>query len=402
ARASLAAALKTEGAGDLPWRTFASLANMELNDPYAYFIPKAEALQADRQFDAALGMASKGVDAFKSVKKDGIMLGLRSVLRIEAAHAKDNTRVDPKDPVIEAARKDAEAAIAAGAAAQGNFALGRIAEELGQYDVAQKHYQAAMKEHPDNDRFGAQVRVALARVIIKARERAAVDNRQGLAAPTVEEQPVDAEAARPVVLYHPLSLMIAARQVGQVMDDDFDPNDPALDEAIRLAEEAIKQGNYEGHLVKAMALAQKRRYTDAILEYSLGLSKLSKNPEHAEGLRKLMEMHPAFKIPDGLLPPDPLLAERHYANGLRHYWARRYADAEGEFLTAVRYHDQDARYMYFLGLARLNQNKREFALEAFRRGGILETQKKPNRASVSATLERIQGSERELINRYRP
>src|SRR6185437_5766848 len=99
---------------------------------------------------------------------------------------------------------------------------------------------------------------------------------------------------------------------------------------------------------------------------------LEKDPERAKGLRFLMENHPALRIPDGSVPADPINAEKHYALGQRLYWSRQYAAAEKEFLDAIRYHDQDARYMYFLGLTRLNLGKRAFAEASFRRGGMLE------------------------------
>ena len=100
---------------------------------------------------------------------------------------------------------------------------------------------------------------------------------------------------------------------------------------------------------------------------------------------------------------DPAEAERHFANGLRHYYARRYADAEKEFLEATRKHNQDARYLYFLGLSRLQQSgKRDDALEDFRLGAMLESESKPPRLVVNESLERIQGPERQTLNRARP
>ncbi len=58
--------------------------------------------------------------------------------------------------------------------------------------------------------------------------------------------------------------------------------------------------------------------------------------------------------------------------------------------------------MYFLGLAQLNQGKRAFAEAAFRRGGMLEQANKPASATVSSILERVQGPDRQLLNKYRP
>jgi hypothetical protein len=115
-----------------------------------------------------------------------------------------------------------------------------------------------------------------------------------------------------------------------------------------------------------------------------------------------VDNHPAFRRPDSLKPPDQLLAEKHFGNGLRFYFDRQYPQAEKELLEAVRYNDQDARYLYYLGLSRLLQGKREFALEDFRVGARLERQEKPSPAAVAGSLERVQGPIRQTLNKYRP
>jgi tetratricopeptide (TPR) repeat protein len=114
---------------------------------------------------------------------------------------------------------------------------------------------------------------------------------------------------------------------------------------------------------------------------------------------------PKFETVDTSRPADPLAAERLFANGLTHYWARRYSSAENDLFEAVRSagsSGQDARYLYFLGLARLAQGKRDVALETFKRAGELERQHKPSSPAVSYTLERVQGPSRRLLDSYRP
>jgi TolA-binding protein len=101
---------------------------------------------------------------------------------------------------------------------------------------------------------------------------------------------------------------------------------------------------------------------------------------------------------------NPLEAEKFYADGLNFYFDRDYAAAERAFATAVENDSQDARYYYFLGLARLALNDRRRALEDLDQGAMLEAMNKPAPAVVSAALERVQGPVRRVLNdaRNRP
>ena len=72
--------------------------------------------------------------------------------------------------------------------------------------------------------------------------------------------------------------------------------------------------------------------------------------------------------------PDPVQGEKHYAAGLRNYFSGQFAAAERELLEAYRNNDQDARYLYFLGLSRLPQEgKRPAAINNFQMGWLLTT-----------------------------
>ena len=104
------------------------------------------------------------------------------------------------------------------------------------------------------------------------------------------------------------------------------------------------------------------------------------------------------------VPVHPLLAERYFGQGLDAFWQRRYAEAEKAFKQAVANFDQDARYQYFLGLARYQQGgkaKREAARYDFGQGARLEAASRPNRVEVNASLERLQGELRQVLDRYR-
>src|SRR5205823_13499295 len=88
--------------------------------------------------------------------------------------------------------------------------------------------------------------------------------------------------------------------------------------------------------------------------------------------------------------------------GMDSFWSRRYAEAGSQFKQAVQYNSQDARYQYYLGLALLAQNSnRNAATFAFEQGARLEAANRPSMGEVNASLERIQGPMRSLLNAYR-
>jgi tetratricopeptide (TPR) repeat protein len=244
--------------------------------------------------------------------------------------------------------------------------------------------------------------VALARVLLQRRGAPAapapVEIGQ-LTPPARQEQPVARKAN--------LLALIVVLTTGLQPALDEQPM-PDVDEALKLADAAIKAGNNEGYLIRAQALARKGQWSLALQEYTKGLDLLTRGgqarmkPEYIRGLNFLIQNHPAFKRPDSLNPPDPILGEKRFGEGLRYYNSHLYPQAEREFFEAVRYNDQDARYWYYLGLARLLQGKQAEAGEDFRSGSLLERQNKPTPAAVSFSLERVQGPLRQTLNAYRP
>ena len=102
--------------------------------------------------------------------------------------------------------------------------------------------------------------------------------------------------------------------------------------------------------------------------------------------------------------PNSFLAETHFGKGLHSFWEAQYAAAEEEFRKALSYYDQDARYLYYLGLAEYLQNtksKRAAAREHFEQGARLEAEHRPAPRVVNASLERLQGSLRQYLDSFR-
>ncbi len=124
-------------------------------------------------------------------------------------------------------------------------------------------------------------------------------------------------------------------------------------------------------------------------------------PEYRDGLLFLILNHPRLSRPDSLRVANPFEAEKHFAAGVNLYFDGDFAYAEKELLLAVENDGQDARYYYFLGLARLAQNKRRVAYRDFEEGAMLEQLNRPSPAAVSEALERIQGPTRLLLNDVR-
>jgi tetratricopeptide (TPR) repeat protein len=153
ARTTLAAALKTDVGGD--WQPVAAKALKELTDPAEYYLPRARALYAAGQDVEAQAALEEALQIFP--KDNAPLLALRALVRLDLARDQARGKLTPEDVAL--AKKDADAAVAAGLA-EGHFALGRIAEELNDLPAARKSYAAARDAHPDRDDEGNRYRVA--------------------------------------------------------------------------------------------------------------------------------------------------------------------------------------------------------------------------------------------------
>jgi uncharacterized protein (DUF3084 family) len=243
------------------------------------------------------------------------------------------------------AQRDADAAAEAGLVADGRYTSGYIAERRGHWAKAREDYKAAFAAEGDN---APRVRLALARV---------------LAGPEATAE----------------DLVTAAR----------------------LADECVAAGQAEGYLVKARVLYRRRKPAEAVEAALQGLKGLAP-AEYGDDWLTVYRSVPAKVVaPEAPFSPDPDRAERIFSDGLKAYFARDYADAEDQLIEAMKNNNQDARYVYFLGLARLQQGRIDAAQEDFRRAAALERQGLPDMRTINAAFERVQGPERQMINRFR-
>src|SRR5262249_34720571 len=149
-------------ASDPAWKKHARRLVKELADPETYY-QRYEMLRSRKQLDLLVEEISA---ALKVSKQQGSLLALRSLARLEMAVA-SGKKLDANSPAVAAARKDAEAAVEAKAEGEGNYALGRLAEELGNTPAAVKHYKLAVAKYRGQKKREGLYRLALARVLLR-------------------------------------------------------------------------------------------------------------------------------------------------------------------------------------------------------------------------------------------
>jgi hypothetical protein len=361
--------------GDALRRAEAALS--ESANPAATVARRAAELEGEGKRKEALAVLERGLKTLPDPK--GPLYVQRARLALAEARAKGTLTAN--DPLVAEARKDAGQA----RTAEGAYLLGRIAEELGSPVDAVAHYRNAVRAHNRDDEQGSRYRIALARALMRARPATAAPAPRPL-------PPTTRTGMLPLDL---VGLMVVVTLQGPAGD----PQSSA--EAEKLADEILAMGDKAPFDVRAQALAIKGLHTRAVTTYVTGLRDKGKLPaEEANTLLSLVSDHPALRRPESKATPDPMLSERHYGSGLNFFYARKYADAEREFLSAIESDSSDARYYYYLGLSRLAQGKRE-AAEDFDQGARLEQAGRPDRAAVSAALERIQGRMRRELNDVR-
>jgi hypothetical protein len=160
--------------------------------------------------------------------------------------------------------------------------------------------------------------------------------------------------------------------------------------------------------VQGLALRQQTKLDEARAALTLALRDAPAKGEWQAIAREALQ---DMNTPDALRPtstdvraqsePNPFQAELHFSAGVNSYWAGAYARAAEQFQSAIRNDNQDARYHYYLGLARWSLGARDAARNAFDRGAELERQNRPAREAINALFERMQGSLRQEVDQFR-
>jgi hypothetical protein len=89
-----------------------------------------------------------------------------------------------------------------------------------------------------------------------------------------------------------------------------------------------------------------------------------------------------------------------YSRGVHAYFAGRASEAESLLSRALELHDRDPRFHYFRALSLLQLGRTAEGRHDMAAGAELEAAR-PNRYAVGAALQRVQGSHRLLLERYR-
>jgi tetratricopeptide (TPR) repeat protein len=329
----------------------------------------------------ALAVLERGLKVL--TERKGPLHAQRARIAFETLRSRG--RFTAEDPLVASARTDASAA-ARENLPDGYYLLGRLEEELGNLDEAEKHYRSAIKVHDKVDENGGRYRVALARVLLRLRPM--------LSAPRTAPSGEKTGHLRRTPALDVLGILLAMTFQGAL-------DKPSTREAEKLADEVLAMGDKAPFDARAQALAVKGLHTRALGVYLNGLrEKGLLAQEHANAMNDLLSGHPALRRPESKTTPDPNEGEKRYAAGLNFFFNRNYANAEKELIAAIENDNADARYYYFLGLARLAQGKRE-AYEDFDQGARLEQLGRPDTAAVSSALERVQGQLRRVLNGIR-
>jgi tetratricopeptide (TPR) repeat protein len=438
ARQALGQTVKEAANLKTAWSKLALQSLKELTDSSAYYLPLASMLEEQGNLKSALAVLNSGL---KAMPNDGGLLARRSLLHLEAARSQGKPGADVQNSI----RRDAEAATKdPAAAAAGFYALGQLEETLEQWTKAEDDYRKALKAHKGASEDANRYRLALARLLLlhdavptvatppappaKEKKEAIEEKKDKKEKKNDKKDDKEEKAAvgqlqgtthhSSLTTHHPQRTTydsLAAAIFGLTLtgvqppgDDDEAPATAArLKESIDLANELIKSSNPktkgQGYLLLGQARAKQGKRTEGLQLYVKGMEMV--HPGIAsKDLDKMIQEHPAFQTPDTLTRPNAFLAERQFGQGLHHYWNKQYAKAEEHFNAAVGFFKQDARYFYFLGLARYNQKgqlKRDAALFAFEQGARLEADNHPEASEVNLSLERLQGKMRRFVDEFR-
>jgi hypothetical protein len=110
----------------------------------------------------------------------------------------------------------------------------------------------------------------------------------------------------------------------------------------------------------------------------------------------------AFVLTTGdRLPAQDAVLSEFYGSGVHQYFAGNYAQASSDLTASIEGGSKDPRAYYFRGLAALRLGWQQNAAADFRAGAALESADINQFYPVGKSLERVQGSARMSLERYR-
>jgi tetratricopeptide (TPR) repeat protein len=121
---------------------------------------------------------------------------------------------------------------------------------------------------------------------------------------------------------------------------------------------------------------------------------------------KLVRAARAFILASACLTATAVLAQEavlaeFYGTGVHHYFARRYDQAASDLDAAINGGSKDPRAYYFRALAELRRGDQARATADLQKGAALESADVNQFYPVGRSLERVQGTYRMTIERYR-
>ncbi|MBI2809132.1 MAG: hypothetical protein HYX68_29470 [Planctomycetes bacterium] len=388
------------------WTAQARKSHAEITDPHVYYIPRMDRFRADEKLTDALAEANV---ALKAMPAEAVLYARRALIRIDLIKGKGPKIDDEAQKLIradaDAAKKDDKFA------GESAYILGRLQEEMHQWAEAEKDFRMAIKLNEDakgSADDAGRYRVALARILLRDRD----------AAPAEEKKKDNKDAALPAnegrtLILHPWSMLVVSAVIAQEPLEEIEDKETldrlkeVIEEANKLIASKNKKLKGEGYLALGKALSKLGKRTEGLKAYSDGLKLIFPGIKTDE-LKDLIDNHPAFQRPDVSNVPNPIMAERHFGEGLHFFWAKNYIEAEKQFHQAVKYYEKDARYQYFLGMSQLAQKtrkQRDAAVFSFEKGASLEAKASSTNPlvvrDVNASLERVQGPLRQYINTFR-
>jgi hypothetical protein len=282
-------------------------------------------------------------------------------------------------------------------AASGNFVLGRLEEQAGNWPKAEEFFRQALKSSPDDEQAD-QIRVRLGRLLL----RGGGGPGPFPAEPKKEEKsPKEpADEAPKVSFLHPL----AALALTQAAEEKLSPEALArIQESIDLAQSLMKSKDRsiraQGHFLYGEALGRQGQRNQGLREFVRGFELLYPDVP----LGKMLDDGATLTVSEADIfqRANPLLAEKHYGMGLHLYHEKKLAEAEEHFQQAITHFDKDARYYYFLGLAQYDLGRRANAAASWEQASRLEANGRPNTREINTSLERVQGDLRNHLNASR-